>query len=769
MPDDTSKIVSDKIITNGTKPLTTEEYRELILKRNLEFGYSKDKPYENIDSLSLDNLLKNVDGKIKPIISNLLTSIPVLNAINPQNTLIGRLIKTNTPLEIVGNKMLGVHLAYGVTAHLSKKIGTFDVTGAIFKGGKLYHKYEDYSVTNNSNKSLVDKAISFGFFNSNIFSSATPFNSESNNITYIENTGIAQLSNFYRAINLNVYKPIGFDVEYDRIFFEYANKKHADISINPQNYPLINKNIFSFDNIKKNPYLNYRDVNLFNTVNLVNDLYIKNYNVLDSQYYAISTEDINDNYGKTNKTEEFKYDKNGYFGDINYNIKNRLVWGRDGVISGTSKTKNLLTSKTKNLLTSKTKNLRGNYVEDEYQNDESDIINNFNIKRGLLEYTRSLVNATSGQYIDMTKKVFVEGDKVVGFNGSLLFKSNDSEYAKESGWSDKTGVRQHTIIDQYDRYAKVIRFNGNKIYGGNENSIIFNSVIPKIHPKNKYDVRNLMFSIENLAIEVNNDGVIDGDTNSKIPLNEVGAFGGRIMWFPPYGLSFNETLSAKFDTTTLLGRNEPLYNYMNSERSMTINFIMIADYPMNLKNIIDIKSNDNKKRIAEFFAFGGNKINENNSDNDFSFIDFNDKFLSSSDYFIKNVYQPALHSMTPEDLHRRLTFLNQCTRQGTAVRTRSEIDNVGIEKYKNSVFGRQPICVLRIGDFIYSKIIVDNVNFDYQDTIWDLNPEGMGVQPMIVKVTLQVKLIGGQSLKGPVDVLQNAASFNYYANSTFFE
>jgi hypothetical protein len=30
-----------------------------------------------------------------------------------------------------------------------------------------------------------------------------------------------------------------------------------------------------------------------------------------------------------------------------------------------------------------------------------------------------------------------------------------------------------------------------------------------------------------------------------------------------------------------------------------------------------------------------------------------------------------------------------------------------------------------------------------------------------------MKLMGGQSLKGPIDALQNAVSFNYYANSSF--
>jgi hypothetical protein len=41
------------------------------------------------------------------------------------------------------------------------------------------------------------------------------------------------------------------------------------------------------------------------------------------------------------------------------------------------------------------------------------------------------------------------------------------------------------------------------------------------------------------------------------------------------------------------------------------------------------------------------------------------------------------------------------------------------------------------------------------------------MQPMIANITLQMKIIGGQSLQGPIDALQNAVTFNYYANSTF--
>ena len=51
----------------------------------------------------------------------------------------------------------------------------------------------------------------------------------------------------------------------------------------------------------------------------------------------------------------------------------------------------------------------------------------------------------------------------------------------------------------------------------------------------------------------------------------------------------------------------------------------------------------------------------------------------------------------------------------------------------------------------------------------DINPEGIGVQPMFAKVSLTLKLIGGQSLEGPITKLQNALSFNYYANTGVYD
>ncbi|MFN9954130.1 MAG: hypothetical protein ACK55I_13605, partial [bacterium] len=94
-----------------------------------------------------------------------------------------------------------------------------------------------------------------------------------------------------------------------------------------------------------------------------------------------------------------------------------------------------------------------------------------------------------------------------------------------------------------------------------------------------------------------------------------------------------------------------------------------------------------------------------------------DSFREKIKYF-----HPAFHSTTPEGLNSRLTFLHQCTRQGPTFEEQGA---------NNLAFGRAPVCILRLGDFYNTKIIIDNITFDYEPIVWDLNPEGIGVQPMI--------------------------------------
>ncbi len=129
-------------------------------------------------------------------------------------------------------------------------------------------------------------------------------------------------------------------------------------------------------------------------------------------------------------------------------------------------------------------------------------------------------------------------------------------------------------------------------------------------------------------------------------------------------------------------------------------------------------------------------------------------------------FSPAFHAMTPEGLNARLTFLQQCMRPGDTIT--KDIGVPGCDA-KNTAFGRPPVSVLRIGDFYHTKIIVNSLNISYDPLLWDLNPEGIGVQPMLAKVNMSFKYIGGQGLRRYVDQLQNALTFNYYANTDVYD
>ena len=145
----------------------------------------------------------------------------------------------------------------------------------------------------------------------------------------------------------------------------------------------------------------------------------------------------------------------------------------------------------------------------------------------------------------------------------------------------------------------------------------------------------------------------------------------------------------------------------------------------------------------------------------------NEPFLHSKIVEKLRYFDPAFHSITPEGFQSRLTFLHQCTRQGNTA-SASDINNMN-RTAKNLSFGKPPICVLRIGDFYYTKIIIDSLTIDYDETTWDLNDEGIGVMPMMANVTISFKFLGGSDLSGPINRLQNSLSFNYYANQSVYD
>jgi outer membrane protein OmpA-like peptidoglycan-associated protein len=123
-------------------------------------------------------------------------------------------------------------------------------------------------------------------------------------------------------------------------------------------------------------------------------------------------------------------------------------------------------------------------------------------------------------------------------------------------------------------------------------------------------------------------------------------------------------------------------------------------------------------------------------------------------------YQNGITMYTPYALYDRLTFLNQCTRQGRTIENDTD--------FSNAVFGKPPIIIFRLGDMYNTKAIITSLTFDFENIIpWDLNPEGFGVQKMGCRVSMTMNLIGGSTVNGPVNHILNGESRRFYANSSF--
>lgn len=644
-------------------------------------------------------------------------------------------------------------------------------------------------------------------------------------------------------------------------------------------------------------------------------------------------------------------------------------------------------------------------------------------KRGLLRYTQKLINESIEDDSSSAKFIGIVNDNK-NFNGNDNTKHqvfSQGNRVRSGGGEDDVYCRSWSIRNPYSRYSDTIRsekLRREKLF--QELSVLEDNGMPKIVPyiedykdtnEGANNPQKYMLSLENLAWKGSKE------YNSLAPL-EKGPNGGRMMWFPPYDISFNDNTSVNWDSTSFIGRGEPVYTYNNTERSGNLSFSIVVDHPSSLT---DLRSNaqssleryfagcgDEKSGFEEFdedvvepeiyeepkpierpsgstpkltfyfqnaktkdspgrdidtdlsvnyqtrqptinieteettpaglnytfeedleemckflltqegkryqiisegftsalnitsynkvlgkdrakslkdylkkellkketeinqsvewpqkiegkpktfpresewqnntirwsepisrgesFDSGRNKpltgketpeelqkiindpkavkgrratirlvynkeidelmeskvyseVEQINKDRKAEFNRKNikiketaqlisNRLVNEATYFnkiqredsfiydtfkskIKN-FHPAFHSMTPEGLNSRITYLKQCTRQGP---------NYNTDEPSNLTFGKPPIVILRVGDLYHTKIVISSMNLTYEPLIWDLNPEGIGVQPMIAKVDMNFSFIGGSSLEGPINELQNAVSFNFFANTSVY-
>jgi hypothetical protein len=79
---------------------------------------------------------------------------------------------------------------------------------------------------------------------------------------------------------------------------------------------------------------------------------------------------------------------------------------------------------------------------------------------------------------------------------------------------------------------------------------------------NQKTLKKFMFSLENLAWS---DNMLIYLKVKLVLVISLMIKKGRIMWFPPYDITFSENNSVNWESTNFIGRGEPIYTYNNTE------------------------------------------------------------------------------------------------------------------------------------------------------------------------------------------------------------
>jgi len=243
----------------------------------------------------------------------------------------------------------------------------------------------------------------------------------------------------------------------------------------------------------------------------------------------------------------------------------------------------------------------------------------------ILDDTQRLINSQPqggkrlqhvGNAIDQVSKVFNDGYKemtkgsrvyrYVGAPGQEVGTEYCRVFAKDLPYLQYNDLQKSDgITTKGRRFSDSVLDNTynlnivpNKQEGGQSSTNL-------IGTDNNAFAKKYMFSLENLAWRTSST---PGYSVSDLPICERGPNGGRVMWFPPYGLTFSESVSANWNASDFLGRPEPVYTYKSTNRGGTLSWKIVVDHPSVLNVIVNkVLSNEtNAARVNSildsFFA-----------------------------------------------------------------------------------------------------------------------------------------------------------------------
>jgi hypothetical protein len=356
-------------------------------------------------------------------------------------------------------------------------------------------------------------------------------------------------------------------------------------------------------------------------------------------------------------------------------------------------------------------------------------------------------------------------------NAGYELNSNNLTPSDPLYYTFVNGVQKSSGADPYENE---FNYSFNSDYNNNDILNIFRPIDSSGGKKIKY----FTFGFASAAITdaITNNTL--GENRASSTLNYLKGIIGDIV-----NVEFNDAvgLSDTFDNLTVDGDRQDSIAAKDARRSEIWAIVLDdvnEDEPSDVDAIVD--SFDNDSTNAQNAPDPDETATNPNENVGLSQDLYEKLFYNECDWFeevkiidplvydtiSQNVkhFHPAYHSSTPSSFHKRLTFLNQCTRQGSS--------EVIIANRPNLSFGTQPLLKLMIGDFFYTYFIINNLSIDYSmdgGVSWDINPEGIGVMPMLCNVSMDIVILGSQSLSTPINRLNNALSFNYYANTKAYD
>jgi len=376
-----SNVPTSRLLTSTTS------LRETLITRNL---YTPDVNYPLLN----ENNVSKVVGAISSIVGGLTP----FKSINLENSVLGRVITEQTPLSQISLMLLGKQLAFNSMSHIAQENMPIINVGAALTGGKLFTKKIDYDITIKPKGNFINNLLSSVVGTYSSPSSVDIFSKNTTNSEYIQKTGEGQLKLLFENINNNIYKPSKTN---DNItLYDYADKVNESIKPRSSLISINNTKYFTFDNNQINPYYS-----LSLTYNSITAIEEANKNMINSmnkssEDYAPNITVVNENFGKTNNYKSSNLSlntssdtfANNWIGSNSNSefsddvLSNKVVWGRDGIIPE---------------VTNYVSDLQGLTAEEKSGLTPHDLSSGFNIKTGLLEYTRNLVNATEGRIGDI--------------------------------------------------------------------------------------------------------------------------------------------------------------------------------------------------------------------------------------------------------------------------------------------------------------------------------------------------------------------------------